>query len=120
MNNFVLYKQTKGRNINVNFVYDQYVNLGDNKYAPSQLRAIISGLPDRYKENERVGYKDFFIGRDDWALNNNVDSSEADDELKNAEKLFNSNKNIVDLRQNKTISYLLDQIDLFLEKMPTI
>lgn len=113
----MFYKQVKDQNINISFVYDQYVDLGDNKYGASQLRAVISGLTDDYREKERVGYKDFFIDRDDWASRNNINSSESDNELKNAERFYSNSKNLLDLKQNKTISYLLEQVDSFLGKL---
>ncbi len=117
MNNFLLYKNIKGQNINIKFVYEPYICLCGDKYIASQLKVVVSGLNGNYKEDNRPGYKDFFIDRDDWALKNNIDSNESDDELKSAEIFFNCNENITALRKNRATSYLLEQIDIFLEKL---
>ena len=114
MKNFKYYKTINSLNININFVYDEYIDLGDNNYAPSRLRAIISGLDETYEEsNKRIGHKDFEIGRDELAKIKGVTSSEADKLLREAEKIFLDSKDYLKVN-NYILLHLIKKVDKFL------
>jgi hypothetical protein len=116
MNGFKFYKKINDANINIKFVYDEYINFGNNNYAPSRLRAIISGLAKTYIEiNERVGHKDFEIGREELATKLNITSVDADKLLKADEKEFLESENFL-TSNNEAIIDLLKKVDDFLKE----
>jgi len=117
MSNFKFYKSINNKDISINIIYDDYIDLGDNKYAPSRLRAVISGLDDNYIESRnRIGYKEFEIGRDELALILKIDSSKAEQILKNGENIFLKTEiKEISKTNNPAISHLIKMIDNFLE-----
>jgi len=116
MNSFKFYKNINDLDINIKFVYDEYIDLGNNNYAPSRLRAIISGLDETYIEtNERIGHKDFEIGRDELATNLDITSVDADKLLKKGEKEFLESENFF-TSNNEAVIDLLKKVDNFLNE----
>jgi hypothetical protein len=117
MSNPIFYKRIKERDIYIKVIYDYRVNLCGNKCLPSQLKITLSGLSDDFKEEGKLGYKDFCIDEYDWAEKNDIDSEEANEELEIAENYFNNNSDIAYLKNNSTIASLMSEVDNFLEKI---
>jgi hypothetical protein len=117
MNGFKFYKNINGENINIKLIYDEYVDLGDNNYAPSRLRAVISGLNENYVEHkDRIGHKDFEIGRDELASKLGKTAVEADRILKEGEHIFSETDDYLG-SDNPALLHLIKMVDNFLKKI---
>jgi hypothetical protein len=102
----IFYKNINEQDVYLKIIYEPRINLC-GKYISSQLNAYI--------KHRDGAFNNFLLDADDWAKENNLKSNEADAKLKEAEDFFNENNNINQLKENIEISYLLNQIDLFLE-----